>query len=685
MSLSFRCLLGWRGYALVLSLWGVFAGVAVPVAILMAYRNPALPLLGRAITGRDVYPVGHYLGLWWPTAATITGVLLFAGLVGFLLTERSRTRIREFMSDGPRLGLSSALLVAIGFGGLIGWAEALPRMISGYINRHPMLTPAPEILWMAPLAAGLVAGFGTTVAALVLKRAGGVPLRALLLMLTGIAAYTFVSAWRWGIHPAAAVLLGFGAGVQLSGWAVKRGRRFLDPALKIGVGVPVAIALIAAGMAVAERAAESGAADEAAGANARGSNVILVILDTVRRQNLSLYDYERRTTPRLKHWAGRGAVFRTAVAPSSWTLPTHAAMFTGRMPFETEVNVDRPLGDGDSTVAELLSRRGYLTAGFVANLGYAARSSGLDRGFGVYRDHPATPAFILNSSQWTRWAGRWLRSRSMEAVDIGFKTGERINREFFDWLEGTAGRPFFAFLNYADAHTPFVPHAAFDTLFGGPPPFTAHRQLRERAAVRADSLENGYDRAIAYLDAEIGRFLDGLERRGALENTYVIITSDHGEQFGTHGLQAHGNSLYTPLILVPLVVLGPTVPPGVTIREPASLRDLARTMLDFAGATDAIIPGGPLPRFWNGDSPADELVVSELLAAESSIVSPVSLRSAIYRSFHRIVDEGGGDELYDYDADPWEGRPLDPAVWTNSLGLEWPEAWIEAEPDRGGR
>ena len=202
-------------------------------------------------------------------------------------------------------------------------------------------------------------------------------------------------------------------------------------------------------------------------------NVLLIVWDTVRAENLSLYGYGRRTTPNLERLAGRGVRFDLAFATSSWTLPSHASLFTGRWPHELGVGWTSPLRPDVPTLAEYLGARGYDTAGFVANLEYCGRETGLDRGFAHYDDYPIEPyetftryVGLGHRMELPSWAcvlerlvekatGRsWeLSPRSSEHV----KRGAEVDREFLDWLSWQQGRrrPFFAFLNYNDAHSPY--------------------------------------------------------------------------------------------------------------------------------------------------------------------------------------------------------------------------------------
>ncbi len=134
----------------------------------------------------------------------------------------------------------------------------------------------------------------------------------------------------------------------------------------------------------------------------RFPNVLLITLDTVRAANLSLYGYSRQTTPNLDRFAKRGVVFDKAFATAPWTLPSHASLFTGRWPHELSTDYTVPLDGTHPTLAEYLSRQGYRTAGFVANLGYCSFGTGLARGFEHYEDYRRSLGQIASSSTLVR-------------------------------------------------------------------------------------------------------------------------------------------------------------------------------------------------------------------------------------------------------------------------------------------
>jgi arylsulfatase A-like enzyme len=244
----------------------------------------------------------------------------------------------------------------------------------------------------------------------------------------------------------------------------------------------------------------------------------------------------------------------------------------------------------------------------VANVAYTSRETGLARGFAHYRDYVISPGELIEASSLGRNVFNSPRLRPlMHWYDIpGRRDAAHITRDFLRWQAGLEGRPFFALLNLYDAHEPYLPPPPFDSLAGGRRDLgmirvmaNSHGRMAERDArqeMTADERaaeEGAYDGAIASMDDVLARTFAELERRGRLEHTLVIVTADHGEQFGEHGLFSHANSLFLPVLHVPLVMALPgKLPAGERTPIPVTLRDLAATILALVSPQDsAALPG----------------------------------------------------------------------------------------------
>jgi arylsulfatase A-like enzyme len=263
----------------------------------------------------------------------------------------------------------------------------------------------------------------------------------------------------------------------------------------------------------------------------------------------------------------------------------------------------------------------------VANYFYCSRESGLDRGFHRYDVYP-TPSlaqFALGSSVSRAFFNSWSLRRTLGFVDKpGRKEASGVNAEFGRWLDRLDGKPFFAFLNYFDAHAPYLPPAPWDTMFG---PLLPGRDpsMREGRAFTPRELQaeiDSYDGGIRSLDDHLELLLADLERRGLLENTIIVVTSDHGEEFGEHGVFTHGNTLYERSLHVPLLIhAGDRIPKGVRIRDWVSVRDIAATIASLA-ALEPGVAGTSLERYWATASSPDS--ARDLAEGSDTLISQVS-------------------------------------------------------------
>jgi len=418
-------------------------------------------------------------------------------------------------------------------------------------------------------------------------------------------------------------------------------------------------------------------------------SVVLVTLDTVRGDHLSLYGYERDTSPRLAEFARRATVYTRAIASSDLTLSTHASLFTGLYAFQhgaraAQARGATALADGFQTLAEVLRDAGYLTVGVAANPSYLAKRYGVAQGFAHYDDRvpaprlPELPSQLPGHSIGRLLSGLGLGGEAFERADESYRVAAEINREVFALLDRLAARPdpFFLFVNYMDAHWPYDPPPPYDGRFPGrlppgedPPGLETLRAARQLEAAPSEAqrryMVSLYDGEIAYLDAELGRLLERLDSLGLLDRSLVVITADHGEAFGEHGLYSHGVSVYQDQVHVPLVIRRPGQQRGEVSEVWASSVDLLPTVLDALGM--------PVPERLGGRRLAGVSLLGEDPGARRVVMSEsypdptLFAANPRFRRVERAVFDGdqkliassdGRRQLYDLRLDPGEERDL---------------------------
>jgi len=398
----------------------------------------------------------------------------------------------------------------------------------------------------------------------------------------------------------------------------------------------------------------------------RRPNIVLITLDTVRADHLSAYGYQRPTTPNLDRLASHGVLFEQAIAPSSWTLPSLASIFTGLLPHQHGANIFSPLYAGPRTLAEILASYGYETAGVNAN-GFGFPDRGLDQGFEIYNDGGASLPYNLVS---TLVGKAVLQPIYLNAVrpDMYFRREARdVNRDVFHWLRGRSNRPYFLFINYFDAHDPYLAPPPYDRRFGQASKSAVRRVSFTRgfplnpplAPEENESLITGYDNSLAFLDDQVDKLLRSLAASPDWANTIVIVTSDHGESFGDHGQYLHGRSLYREQLHVPLILAGLGIPAGLRIPHLVRTRELFGTVLDLALGDSIPLQLFSLRRFYTPGykaRPTDDLAVSELVPF-LPYFRPVEA-SLMTSEWHYLHDSHGHAELYHWTTDPAEKTDL---------------------------
>lgn len=419
-------------------------------------------------------------------------------------------------------------------------------------------------------------------------------------------------------------------------------------------------------------------------------NILLLLLDSARAASTSTYGYDRPTTPTLDRLAGGGALFRQAVANGCWTLPSHATMFTGRHPSSHGLTrTGDALPKGVPTLAGLLADAGYDTGCF-SNNAYISEATGLAAGFAHVDDvwRETNPRGMARPKLSGRLRRLEQKGPAMRPVVAALRAAKRVRTTVRGWRrvpgdhgagltndrlrrwigERPADRPWFAFVNYMEAHERYSPPRPWDRRFL--PTGTNRAQVaalgskneilastgrrRERSLAILTGL---YDGAIGYLDARIGELLDGLRASGHLDDTVVVVTADHGDSLGEHGYLGHRLYLYEELVRVPLVIsYPPAFPPGTTVDDQVELGDLFPTLLELgsAGVPEATTPFRSLV----GGSPPPAYAVLENTAPKSlDLVQMRALRTPARKFIWR---SDGRHQLFDLERDPGEEHDLSP-------------------------
>ena len=366
----------------------------------------------------------------------------------------------------------------------------------------------------------------------------------------------------------------------------------------------------------------------------KGRSVILIVLDTLRSDHMSLHGYERATTPFLERLGRESLVFDRAYVPASWTRASVASLFTSRLPESHGCEGrDGMLAPQVETLAEVLSTEGYDTVAVVAN-GNVVGRWGFDQGFDDFRFVPA--------------AARRPYADAAKMDPVVRRAAATLGES-----------PFFLYLHYVDPHDPYFVHPGFeytDPAYAGPIdgsratliPFNRRRPTRADIA----QVEALYDGEIAWLDDHLATLAAHLAETGLLDRAWLVVTSDHGEGLWRHRTRAHGHEVYDEQLRVPLIIRPPGgMQTGQRLADPVSLIDVAPTLLELVGlAPPAAFEGRSWAPFLRGTgaAPIRPIVVDEEL--------DVFRMGAIIDGDAKLIADYGREtfELYDLASDPDE-------------------------------
>lgn len=440
------------------------------------------------------------------------------------------------------------------------------------------------------------------------------------------------------------------------------------------VAVPLLLASLVAGVASGwgTSPARRGSADaqDPALAAAKRPNLLLLVWDTTRAQSLSVYGYDRATTPNLEALARESVVFEEARSASRYTLTSHLSMLTGIYPSDHGARMTRQAlsPQRSPSIAALLRREGYRTGAFVGT-GVLAAPTGVGFGFEHYDDAVDPP--VCDTRAWAlvhdlqslaaRYGPPWSRNGQPHWIQDFFRPADQVLGRARAWIEADDGRPWFCMVNLYDVHWPYLPEestraewvAPYDGIVDGYHDRSDRYPQGYRMQPRDDAhLLELYDAEMAQLDAQVDAFLGALQPQAV--DTAVLVTADHGEAFGEGGLYEH-NDILEPQVRIPFIVR-PHAAANETPRRvsvPVSGVDVAPTLLALAGVA---IP----PHFMGHDALAlarsPDPAPRPILVEDRDQLRRDDVRLALYQGRWKLVRRGLGErqrfQLFDLSTDP---------------------------------
>jgi arylsulfatase A-like enzyme len=377
-------------------------------------------------------------------------------------------------------------------------------------------------------------------------------------------------------------------------------------------------------------------------------SLLLVSIDSLRADRLGSYGNPRDTSPTLDRLAAEGVRFANAHSPTTWTLPAHVTLLTGRQPHRhgTVRMADRIAPD-EVLLAERLRAEGYETVGFFSGV-FLDPSFGFDRGFERYVSCEPEESPDADRHQ-----------RNLRALRE--PTNPKILEKFERWLGERSERPFFAFVHMWDVHYDYVPPDPYASMFDGDYEGPLDGREIEGAGFPLDASPRDvehllalYDAEIRYTDHTLGRMLAQLDAKGLLDHTVVAVTADHGEEFLDHGGKGHGNTLHQEIIRVPLILWSKSLlHAGRVVEVPVSLADVAPTLLELTGlAPPERADGRSLLALARGETSEHPPVYSVIYDRRFGRLSAASLRQGDRKLIYRAMPPAW--QAYDLAADPGE-------------------------------
>ncbi len=416
----------------------------------------------------------------------------------------------------------------------------------------------------------------------------------------------------------------------------------------------------------------------------RPPNFLIVLIDTLRADRLGAYGYKRNTSPVIDQLSAKGVRFDAAYSHAPWTRPSVASLMTSLYPKSHDIIGDEDaLPSGLPTLAQVLKSRGYSTAAFSANP-QVMPVYGFGRGFDVFGNSHASMLRRTSIGRVEHLMMYGIKNFVLPSLKIkkeGNSPGDEhdslrnsqaggLNKLAFDWINSYQNeQPFMLYMQYLDPHSPYSPPVDYlnadaqepvvlpiEFVQKNAPPWPFMDSKKATPEVLR-GLNRLYDAEIAYVDHELGVLLDRLQARGMMEDTIVVVTSDHGEEFYDHNQWLHGQSLFDELVRVPLVFSGSGIQAGV-IKEPVGLVDVLPTVATLAGVETLNFPihGQNLSKtLFHGEPAKPRLVYSERNGAWS-----INAIRRGHEKLIRITDPKGNSHWrkYNLDQDPMEKNNL---------------------------
>jgi len=363
-------------------------------------------------------------------------------------------------------------------------------------------------------------------------------------------------------------------------------------------------------------------------------SVVLIIIDTLRADHLSCYGYSRNTSPVIDSLAGSGIMMKNACSQAAWTLPATTSIMSGLSSRSHGAGMDVRTGrvfgldPGMPLIATIMNGNGYATAGFF-NVYLLGSDFGFHRGFEAFSCRDNGDGF------------------ARQTVDAAVA-----------WLEDAGGdKPFFLAVHFFDVHDPYDPPDPYDRYFTADGlqgdtfwEFTPDGAVKNQE--RLDYLMGLYDGEIAYVDHELGRLFSSLRRLGLSDNTLVILTADHGEEFLEHGYVGHGRTFYPEIVHVPLIFSGSGIENGVGVSSACGQFDILPTILDYCDL--------PSPEWQDGVSLFDTDARDNRVIPSSGINTGEDFEQVSIRNIDELLiwnAETDELEMYDLRTDPMAREP----------------------------